>query len=58
MLEFLSQNIGSIIVLFVIVAIMGALIFGLIRSKKRGGSSCGCGCSNCPMSKSCNRNQK
>ncbi len=57
MLEFLSQNVGSILILLAVAAVIGALLFGFIRNKRRGVSSCSCGCSDCPMSKSCQQNK-
>ena len=58
MLEFISENIGSILVLLLVVAVIGALLFGFIRNKKKGVSSCSCGCSDCPMGKSCQQEKK
>ena len=52
MLDFIKNNIGSIAVLAVVVALLAFLTVSLIRSKRRG-SSCSCGCSGCPMSARC-----
>jgi hypothetical protein len=38
MLEFLKNNIGSIAVLAVVVALLGLLTYSLIKNKKRGAS--------------------
>ena len=46
--------IGSVAVLLVLAALVGAVIFGMVRSKRSGkGSSCSCGCGGCPMSDQC-----
>lgn len=55
MLLWLSENIGTIIVSLVLLLMVGAIIRGLIRDKKRGKSSCGCKCGHCPMSGSCRK---
>ena len=36
-----------------IFAVVAAIIISTVRNRKKGKSSCGCGCSNCPMSGSC-----
>ena len=53
MLSVFSENIGSIAVLLALALIIGLVAFKVIRDKKRGKSSCGCGCGSCPMSKEC-----
>jgi hypothetical protein len=57
MLEFLKNNIGSIAVLAVVVALLGLLTYSLIKNKKRG-ASCDCGCKDCPMSGKCKTKSK
>ena len=47
------MNLGTLIVTLALAAIVGLIVFRLIRDKKRGKSSCGCGCADCPMSGSC-----
>jgi len=54
LLKFITENIGSIIVAAVLIAILIPVVLKLIRDKKKGAcSSCvGCaGCSNCAMNK-------
>ncbi len=53
MFQWLGKNIGTIIVLALIIAGVVSVIRGMIKEKKNGGSSCGCGCSSCAMSGSC-----
>lgn len=53
MLAWLSENIGTILICAVLLAVVAAIIVGLVRDRKKGKSSCGCGCVNCPMSGSC-----
>lgn len=54
MFEWIGKNIGTIIVLAVLVTIVTLIIVKLIRDKRKGGSaSCGCGCESCAMHSSC-----
>lgn len=53
MLTWLTENLGTILICAVLLAVVAAILVYLIRSRKRGKSSCGCGCSGCPMSGSC-----
>ncbi len=52
-MEFIVQNIGTIVVAFVVAAIVGAIVFNSLRKKKQGKASCSCGCANCPMKNKC-----
>ncbi|WP_446807007.1 FeoB-associated Cys-rich membrane protein [Hominenteromicrobium mulieris] len=47
MLTWLSQNIGTIIVLLVVVLIVAAIVKSMRRDKKNGKSSCGGNCAAC-----------
>lgn len=53
MLTWISENIASIIICAVLLAIVATVIVGMVRNKKKGKSSCGSGCANCPMSGKC-----
>lgn len=57
MLTWISENIGTMFVSAVLILIIGLIIFKLIRDRKKGKSSCGCGCSSCPMNGSCHSNK-
>lgn len=49
MLTFLSANIGTIVVGLIVLGIVAANIYNMIKKKKSGKSiGCGCGCENCP----------
>ena len=54
----LSQNIGTIIVCLLLIGIISAITVSLVKKKRRGGSSCGCGCSGCTMSDFCNKGRQ
>ncbi len=55
MFEFLAQNWGSIVVGLVVLAIVAAIILNLVRTKKQGKNSCGCGCDHCAASSMCHK---
>lgn len=57
MLNWLTQNIGTIIVCAVLLAIVTAIIVSMVKKKKQGKSMvCNCGsCKSCPMSGSCHK---
>jgi hypothetical protein len=55
MLNWLSANIGTLIALLVLSGIIFAAVFVIVRNKRRGRSSCGCGCANCPMHGACHK---
>ena len=54
-MEWLSANIANIVILGAVIAVVVLIIVGMIRGKKAGKSSCGCGCSSCPMSSECHK---
>ena len=52
------ENIGSIIVVTMLLGVVSLLIVGKIKERKKGkGSSCGCGCSNCSLNGVCHNNE-
>ena len=53
MLAWLTENIATIIICAVLIAVDSAIIVSMVKNKKKGKSSCGCGCTDCPMSSSC-----
>lgn len=46
---------GTIIVSVLLVAIVSGIIVKMIRDKKRGRTSCSCGCGGCSMAGSCHK---
>ena len=53
MLDFIANNIGTIIVCLVLLTVVFAIVFTMLRDKKRGKHSCSCGCKGCPLSGKC-----
>lgn len=46
---------GTALVLGVLVVIVALIITKMVRDKKNGKTSCGCGCSDCPSKKICHK---
>ena len=55
MLKFLTANLGTIVVCAVLLLIVVLIVINLINKKKKGQSTCGCGCDNCPSSGVCHK---
>ena len=53
MLSWIGANIGSILICLVLLAVVALILRSLIRQKKQGKSSCGCGCAHCAMQGAC-----
>ncbi len=53
MLEFWSENWGTILIGAAVAAIVVLIILKMRRDKKQGKSGCGCGCADCPAASSC-----
>ena len=60
MLAWLSENLGTIIVLLlVLIAIVAASNYRkMVKDKKQGKGSCGCGCEHCTMHGKCHKVNK
>ncbi|MCD7812257.1 MAG: FeoB-associated Cys-rich membrane protein [Ruminococcus sp.] len=58
MLDFLKENIGTIIVGLIVFAIVALVVIKMVRDRKQGKSSCGCGCEHCQNSQSCHGSKK
>ncbi len=53
MFTWISGNIATIIICAFLLAVVAAVIGKMVRDKKKGKSSCGCGCANCAMNGAC-----
>ncbi|MGN0441598.1 MAG: FeoB-associated Cys-rich membrane protein [Acutalibacteraceae bacterium] len=53
MLAWICENTATIIITAVLLSVVIAIIIRLVKNKKKGRPSCGCGCSGCPMSSLC-----
>jgi len=57
-INFLLENVGTIIVALVLAAIVALIVIARVKAKKKGKSTCGCGCENCAMSGMCHSTNK
>ena len=53
MASWLTQNIGTILISLLLALIVGGIVYSMIKDKRKGRSSCGCGCANCAMAGKC-----
>lgn len=52
-MEWFSANIGTILVLLIVCALVALVVRKMIRDRRKGKSSCGCNCAHCAMAGSC-----
>lgn len=55
MISFLVDNLGTIIIGLVVLAVLALIVFKLIKDRRKGKSGCGCGCQNCPSAGCCHK---
>lgn len=52
-MTWLMNNVGTIVVSAVLIAVVVLIILHLKKNKAAGKSSCGCGCANCALHGKC-----
>ncbi|MBQ6543271.1 MAG: FeoB-associated Cys-rich membrane protein [Clostridia bacterium] len=57
MLQWLSANLGTILVCVVLAFIVAGVIRSLIKDKRKGKSACGNNCAHCAMAGKCHPSQ-
>lgn len=55
MLSWFIENLATIIISAVLIAIVAVIVVSMVKNKRKGKSSCGCGCADCPISDSCHK---
>lgn len=55
MFAFFAENISTIIIAVIVIGILAFIIAKMIKDKKKGKTSCGCGCENCAASEICHK---
>lgn len=55
MLQWIGDNLSTILICIFLLAIVILIIRSLIRQKKQGNSSCGAGCAHCAMHGECHK---
>ena len=58
MIEWISANAGTLIVLAVLLILVALAVVKMIRDRKQGKSTCSMGCGGCPMSGTCHKKQE
>ncbi|MBO4866871.1 MAG: FeoB-associated Cys-rich membrane protein [Ruminococcus sp.] len=58
MTVWLSENIGNIIVITIVEAILALALRSVIKDRMSGKGGCGCGCSSCAMKGKCHPAKK
>ena len=53
MAAWFAANGGTLLITLALVVIIALVIFKLYKDKKKGASSCGCGCEHCAMRDKC-----
>ncbi len=58
MLNWLTNNFGTLLVLLALGAVVAAIVIYLVREKRQGKSSCGAGCAHCAMAGMCQKSKQ
>ena len=58
MLDFIVDNLGTILITVVLVTILAAIVVKLVRDKRKGKSSCGGNCAHCALGCSCHGDKR
>ena len=53
MLTWLMENMATLIISFILLFMVAGVVVSMVRGKRKGKSSCGCGCSGCAMNGAC-----
>lgn len=53
MITWIAGNLATIIISAILVIIVAAVIASMVSNKRKGKTSCGCGCAGCTMSGAC-----
>lgn len=57
-MEWIMGNLATIIICLILAAVIGLIIYKMLKNRKNGKSSCGYSCSCCPMSGCCHVEKK
>ena len=57
-MTYLMQNLGTIVIAAVLLAIVVLIVLRLMKNKKAGKSSCGCNCAHCALHGTCHKAAK
>ena len=57
MLSWLSANIGTVLITLLLIAAVAGIVIKTLKDRKKGQTSCGCGCEHCAMRGACHQKQ-
>ena len=55
MAAWFSENLATIIICAILVVIVALAVRSIVKNRRAGKTSCGCGCAGCAMSGSCHK---
>ena len=55
MWTWIAENVGTILIALALLLVVAAIVYSLLRNRKKGRSSCGGHCVSCPMGGSCHK---
>lgn len=58
MFKWIAENIATTAICAALALMVGACVIKLVKDRKKGKASCGCGCSDCAMADSCRGKMK
>ncbi len=58
MAAWVGANIGNIVIILILAAVIALVIHSMIKDKKAGKGGCGCGCENCALHGKCHTAKK
>ena len=58
MWSFLAENGGTLLVGVLVLAVVVLVVLKILGNRRKGKSSCGCGCDHCPSSGMCHSRDK
>lgn len=55
MVNWFFENMATLLICAVLAIIVVGIVAHMVKNKKKGKTSCGCGCVSCPMSDACHQ---
>ena len=57
-MDWFMENLGTVIVAAIVLTVLTLVSVRMVRNKKQGKSTCGCGCGGCAMKDRCHPEKK
>ena len=58
MFSWIAANLANVIISAIVIAAVVVAVVSIVRDRKRGKNSCGCGCEGCMMAGTCHKPEK